>query len=65
MNINQVNQTFKQIGLFLLRNLTAILFLTGIGIVVYGFFEIGFKTGIFALGTAVTIVSLILAKEGR
>lgn len=63
MNINKVNETIKRIGLFLLANLTGILFLIGLGVIVYGFFEIGQTTGIFALGVAVTLVSLILAKE--
>ncbi len=63
MNISKVNETIKSIGLFLLANLTGIVFLCGLGVVVYGFFRIGQTTGIFALGVAVTLVSLILAKE--
>lgn len=63
MNINKVNETIKRIGLFLLANLTAILFLGGLGVIVYGFFRIGNITGVFALGVAIVLVSLILAKE--
>lgn len=63
MNINKVNEAIKQIGLFLLANLTGILFLIGLGIVVHGFFKIGQTTGVFALGTATILIALILAKE--
>jgi len=63
MNINKINDFIKSIGLFLLANLTGILFLCGLGVVIYGFFRLGQTTGIFALGVAVTLVSLILAKE--
>lgn len=63
MNINKVNEAIKQIGLFLLANLTAILFLGGLGMVVYTFFRISTNTGFFALGTCLIIVSLILARE--
>lgn len=64
MNINKFTDAFKQMSLFLLSNLTAILFLAGLGVVVYGFFRIGTTAGIFALGTIITLVSLVLAREG-
>jgi len=63
MNINKVNDFIKAIGLFLLANLTGILFLTGIIVVVYGFFQISTMTGTFSLGVAIILISLILAKE--
>lgn len=63
MNINKVNDFIKAIGLFLLSNITGILFVTGTGIVVYGFFRIGITIGVFALGVTITLISLILAKE--
>lgn len=63
MNINKVNEAIKQIGLFLLANLTGILFLIGLAIVVYGFYQICTTVGIFSLGVAITLISLILAKE--
>lgn len=50
--------------LFLMSNLVAILFLIGLGVIVYGFFRIGTTTGIFALGAIITLVSLVLAREG-
>lgn len=64
MNINKFTDAFKQMGLFLVSNLTAIFFISGLGVIVYGFFRIGTTTGIFALGVVITIVSLILAWEG-
>jgi len=51
-------------GLFLMSNLVAILFLIGLGVIVYGFFCVGTTTGIFALGAIITLVSLVLAREG-
>ncbi|MCR1834980.1 hypothetical protein NSA56_11295 [Oceanobacillus caeni] len=63
MNINKVNDFIKAIGLFLLANLTGILFLTGITVVVYGFYQISTMVGTFSLGVAIILVSLILAKE--
>ena len=64
MNINKFTDAFKQMCLFLMSNLVAILFLIGLGVIVYGFFRIGTTTGIFALGAIITLVSLVLAREG-
>lgn len=63
MNINKINDFIKSMSLFLLANITGILFLCGLGMVVYTFFRISTNTGFFALGTCLVIVSLILAKE--
>ncbi len=63
MNINKVTDALKGVGLFLLANLTGILFLAGIAVIVYGFFQFGTITGIFALGIAAVLISLILARE--
>lgn len=63
MNINRVNDFIKQIGLFLLVNLTGIAFLGGLGVVIYAFFRLSTNTGFFALGACLVIVSLILARE--
>jgi len=63
MNINKINDFIKSIGLFLLANLTGIIFLGGLGILVYTFFRISINTGFFASGSCLVIVSLILAKE--
>lgn len=64
MNINNVNKAIKQIGLFLLAKITAVLFLGGLSVIVYAFFRISTNVGLFALGAAITLVSLIIAKEG-
>lgn len=64
MNINKLNDLLKTIGLFLLANLTGILLLTGLSVVVYGFYQISNLTGVFATGVVLILISLILAKEG-
>lgn len=64
MNINKVNDLLKTIGLFLLGNLTGLLLLGGLGVVVYGFYQISNLTGVFSTGVVLILVSLILAKEG-
>lgn len=63
MNINKVTDALKGVGLFLLANLTGLLFLIGLGTIVYGFYHINLTAGIFALGTATILIALILAKE--
>lgn len=63
MNINKINDLFKLIGLFLLENLTGILFLGGLGVVIYTFFRMSTNAGFFALGVGLVLVSLILARE--
>ncbi|GIP61949.1 hypothetical protein J32TS6_05040 [Virgibacillus pantothenticus] len=63
MNINKLNETIKQIGLFLWLNLTGLLFLIGLGTIVYGFYRINLTAGVFALGTVTILIALILAKE--
>lgn len=63
MYINKVNDFIKSVGLFLLKNLTGIVFLSGLGVVIHAFFRISTNMGVFALGTCLVIVSLILAKE--
>lgn len=64
MNISKVNDFIKMIGLFLYSNLTGILFLGGLGTIVYTFYRISTNVGLFATGGSLIIISLILAKEG-
>lgn len=65
MNVNSINDFFKAIGVFLMMNIIGILFLFGLGVLIYAFFRMSINTGFFALGTGLVIVSLILAREGR
>ncbi|MCC2248850.1 hypothetical protein JUJ52_02605 [Virgibacillus sp. AGTR] len=63
MNISKVIGVLTAVGLFLMANLIAILFLIGNGIIVYGFYRINVTTGTFALGASILLISLVLAKE--
>jgi hypothetical protein len=63
MDINKVTDALKAVGLFLWLNITGLLFLLGIGVIVYGFYRINLTAGVFALGTAKILIALILAKE--
>lgn len=63
MDINKVTDGLKAVGLFLWLNLTGLLFLIGLGTIVYGFYRINLTAGVFALGTATILIALILAKE--
>ncbi|WP_040981072.1 hypothetical protein [Oceanobacillus jeddahense] len=61
----KINGLIQVIGSFFMSNFIGFILLIGIGMIVYGFYRIGTTTGIFALGSALIIVSLIFAREGR
>lgn len=63
MNIQKIPDGLKAIGLFLLHNLTAILFLVGLTLIVYAVFMWSITFGFVAAGFALIIISLILNNE--
>lgn len=63
MNINKINDFIKMIGLFLLANITGLLFLSGLGVIIYTFFRISINIGFFSLGAGLILVALIIISE--
>lgn len=63
MNIGKITDVFKGTGLFLLENLTAILFLIGLSLVVYAVFMWSNIFGMIAAGVALILVALIINSE--
>jgi len=65
LNIQRVTDGLKAIGLFVLSNLIAILFLIGLGSIVYAVFLVSTIYGLVAAGIALILVALILSNEQR
>jgi len=63
MNIGKLTDGLKSIGLFLLSNLIAILFLIGLALIVYAVFLVSLVFGLVAAGIALILVSLIMNSE--
>jgi len=63
MNIGKLTDGLKAIGLFLLSNLIAILFLIGLALIVYAVFLVSLVFGLVAAGIALILVSLIMNSE--
>lgn len=63
MNIGKVTDAFKTVGLFLMTNLIAILFLIGLALIVYAVFLVSITLGLVAAGIALILVALILNTE--
>jgi len=63
MNIGKIPDGLKAIGLFLLSNLIAILFLIGLALIVYAVFLVSLVFGLVAAGIALILVSLIMNSE--
>lgn len=63
LDINLVTVGLKAIGLFLLSNLIAILFLLGLAFIIYAIFIVSTIAGYIAVGLALILIALILAKE--
>lgn len=63
MNIGKVADAFKKMGLFLLHNITAILFLLGLVSIVYSVFLYSHTLGFASLGASSIVVALILNSE--
>lgn len=65
MNIGKFTGALKTVGLFLLSNITAILFLIGLAFVCYAVFLFHIVWGYVAVGICLILVALILNVEGR
>lgn len=63
MNIQKVTDGLNAIGLFLMSNLIAILFLMGLGTIVYAVFLVSTVFGLVAVGVALILIALILSNE--
>ena len=63
MNVRVVIDLLKMIGLFLLVDIVGILFICGLGLIVFAVFLVSITWGYIALGVALIIVALILSNE--
>lgn len=63
MNVGKFTDALKRVGLFLMHNLTAILFLLGLVSIVYSVFLWSNILGFSSIGVSLIIVSLILNSE--
>jgi len=63
LNIQKVTDGLNAIGLFLMSNLIAILFLMGLGTIVYAVFLVSTVFGLVAVGVALILIALILSNE--
>lgn len=65
MNIGKFTGALKAVGLFLLSNITAILFLAGLVVLCYAIFLTSIQGGFVAIGVCLITVAMILTAEGR
>lgn len=63
LDINLLLVGLKTIGLFLLSNITAILFLSGLAFIVYAVFLVSTIFGFVAIGVALILIALIVNTE--
>lgn len=63
MKIEKVTGAIQAIGLFLLANITGILFLLGLGVICYAIFLMSTVGGFVAIGVSLITVSMILTAE--
>lgn len=63
MDINLLLIGLKTIGLFLMANLTGLLFLVGLSFIIYAVFLVSTIAGFVGIGLALILISLILVKE--
>ena len=63
MNIGKLTGALKTVGLFLLSNITAILFLAGLVFICYAVFLFSLLWGYVAVGVCLIVVALILNSE--
>lgn len=65
MNIGKITDAFKLMGLFLLANITGILFLSGLVVVNYAIFDWDSFWGLIAIGASLILVALIINHESE
>lgn len=63
MNLNIITNTIKAFFVGIIHNLIPILFLLGLAFVVYAVFTVAITAGYIAVGLALILIALILAKE--
>lgn len=63
MNIGKITDAFKKMGLFLLANITGIIFLAGIFFVNYAVYQHSFLWGYVATGVSLIVIALIINAE--
>lgn len=63
MNIGKLTGALNRVGLFLLSNITAILFLAGLAFICYAVFLFSLLWGYIAVGVCLVVVALILNSE--
>lgn len=65
IKLDKVLSALKAVGSFLMINIAGLLFLLGIGFVVYGIFLWSTFVGFISLGLALITVGLIIHKESN
>lgn len=65
MDINVLLVGLQSVGLFLMANLIAILFLAGLAVIVFAVFTVSTFWGYVAIGLALILIALILANESK
>ena len=63
MNLNIITNTIKAFFIGIIHNLVPIIFLLGLAFVVYAVFTVSITAGYVAIGLALILIALILAKE--
>lgn len=63
MNINKLTGAIKLMCLFLLSNLTGILFLAGLIVINFAIFQWDYEWGLIASGASLILVALIINSE--
>lgn len=63
--MNTLLDGLKQVGLFFMRNIPAILFLVGLSFIVYSVFLFNAKLGYLSIGACLVLIALILVKESQ
>lgn len=65
MNIGKITDAFKLMGLFLLANITGILFLAGLIVINYAIYLWDFKWSLVSIGASLILVALIINHESE
>lgn len=65
MNIGKITDAFRIMGLFLLANVTGILFLAGLTVINYAVYSWNGLWGLIAIGASLILVALIVNYESE